>query len=184
MDGHGLATAWADLTVRTGRFDEAGEQTQKTLSEHSPRRAGTHFHIHRGLKLWQVQYIGRWGGATVEIYAGEAFARARSGWALAVARGRHQEVDDDSVGPALWEIQQQIKALEGQVFGASSLEGKVRALEENIPELLRQGLQERALSRHALGAQARTCLDNTTLLKSSLIVTGPVIHYMRIWHTF
>ena len=74
------------------KCEDSGEVSLREVSEHTPRRTGTQFHIIRGLRLWQVQYIGRWGSATVEIYAAEASAKINASWSTLVAKGIHDDL--------------------------------------------------------------------------------------------
>jgi hypothetical protein len=85
--GQGLAKVWAMMCEVVDKCEDSGEVSLREVSEHTPRRTGTQFHIVRGLRLWQVQYIGRWGSATVEIYAAEASARINASWSTLVAKG-------------------------------------------------------------------------------------------------
>ena len=63
--------------------------------------------------MWQIQYLGRWGGNTVDIYVGEAFAELRAGWSCmddggALAKRARQEEKDEI---QLWEVAAQIREL-------------------------------------------------------------------------
>ena len=57
---------------------------EKALSEHSLRRMGAQFYARRGVPLPVIQFIGRWGSATVERYVAEALA-GRAEWAPILA---------------------------------------------------------------------------------------------------
>ena len=58
----GLSTVWKEMLKDAQKKDDRDEQSLHDVSEHTPRRAGAQFHARRGLQLWQIQYIGRWGG--------------------------------------------------------------------------------------------------------------------------
>ena len=45
---------------------------RRWLSDHSLRREGTRMYARRSVILPLIQFLGRWGGPTVAIYAGEA----------------------------------------------------------------------------------------------------------------
>jgi len=107
----GLAKVWREMLAGSARYGDAGDVTELEVTEHTPRRAGSQFHARRGLKLWQIQYIGRWGGSSVEKYVGEAFSDLRAGWSKgvgeAVAKGPRRDADDTQ----LWEIKAQLQEL-------------------------------------------------------------------------
>ena len=99
MNHAGLARVWREMLKRSARYIDAGDVTEVQVTEHTPRRAGSQFHARRGLKLWQIQCIGRWAGNTVERYVGEAFADIRAGWSMssgtsAVPKVPRRSVDD------------------------------------------------------------------------------------------
>lgn len=83
VDHSGLLRVWRDMLCAAQRFDDVGDAVGAEVTEHTPRRAGAQFHARRGLALWQIQYLGRWGSNTVEIYVGEAFADLRACWSEA-----------------------------------------------------------------------------------------------------
>ena len=60
---------------------QASRLMQKSPSTQRAGR-GAQFHARRGLALWQIQYVGRWGGNTVEQNVAEAFAEIRADWAV------------------------------------------------------------------------------------------------------
>ena len=123
----GLCRAWRRMLADVPRFDDTGKQVDAEITEHTARRTGAQFHARRGLALWQIQYIGRWGGPTVEIYVGEAFAEIRAGWADAGAsragakRARQNEKEDLQ----LWEVMEQLRRL-------SSVVADVRSFQEEL----------------------------------------------------
>ena len=51
-----------------------------SLSEHSMRRTGAQHYARHGVPLALIQFLGRWGGPTVERYVGEALIE-RASWA-------------------------------------------------------------------------------------------------------
>ena len=108
------SSSLAQMCSLVNRFDDVGDQSDQIVSKHTPRRSGTQFHIRRGLQLWQVRYIGRWGGNTVEIHAAEAFADARSGWAISVAQGAEASTTHSgcNLGAALWELKEEVSSLQ------------------------------------------------------------------------
>ena len=42
------------------------------LTEHSMRRMGAQYYGRNGVPIAHIQFLGRWGGATVAAYVGEA----------------------------------------------------------------------------------------------------------------
>ena len=81
---------------------------EQALSEHSLRRMGAQFYARRGVPLPVIQYIGRWGSATIERYVAEALA-GRAEWAplLAAAELDLTDVVGDGVrstGPGIGAI--------------------------------------------------------------------------------
>ena len=125
VTSRGLVQVWSELCSLSTCYDDVGEQSLRGVSEHTPRRSGTQFHIKRGLQLWQVQYIGRWGGSTVELYAAEAFADLRSSWAVSVAQGRCPNIAaaqlSADVGAALWELKEDVSSLRSVALDVQSL---------------------------------------------------------------
>ena len=130
VTSRGLTQVWAEMCSFVHRFDDVGDQSDRDVSEHTPRRSGTQFHIRRGLQLWQVQYIGRWGGNTVEIYAAEAFADARSGWAISVAQGAEASTSQSgcNLGAALWELKEEVNSLQSVAQEVGELRDAVSKL--------------------------------------------------------
>ena len=62
------------------------------MSEHTPRRTGTQFHIvSKRLETLASALHGRWGSAIVEIYTAEASAKINASGFTLVAKG----IDDD-----------------------------------------------------------------------------------------
>ena len=99
--GHaGLCKVWKMMLASAPKLGDDGDPIGIEVSEHTPRRTGAQFHARRGLALWQIQYLGRWGGSTVEIYVGEAFAELRAGWShgggdgTVTKRARQEERED------------------------------------------------------------------------------------------
>ena len=68
------------MLSEVSKRDGMGGVVDRKATEHTPRRTGAQFHARRGLALWQIQYIGRWGGSTVEVYVAEALAEVRAAW--------------------------------------------------------------------------------------------------------
>ena len=87
------------------RFDDAGKPVDAEVTEHTARRTGTQFHARRGLALWQIQCVGRWGGNTVEQYVAEAFAEIRADWAVdgSVQREAKRARSDERQEVRIWE---------------------------------------------------------------------------------
>ena len=84
----------------------------KALSEHSLRRMGAQFYARRGIQLPVIQFIGRWGSATVERYVAEALA-GRAEWAPILAAA---ELDlSEVVGNGLHTMGPSIGAIAGVV---------------------------------------------------------------------
>ena len=55
----GLARVWREMLKGSARYTDAGDVSEVEVTEHTPRRAGSQFHARRGLKLWQVHFLGR-----------------------------------------------------------------------------------------------------------------------------
>lgn len=87
MSAAGLVKTWAGMLTGCNKYNDLADTVAIEVTEHTPRRAGAQFHAGQGLQLWQVQYIGRWGSSTVEIYVGEAFADMRANWSRTSAAG-------------------------------------------------------------------------------------------------
>ena len=120
----GLARVWREMLKGSARYTDAGDVSEVEVTEHTPRRAGSQFHARRGLKLWQVKFLGRWSGNTVEKYAGEAFADIRAGRSMgsgtsAVPKVHRRSVDDTQ----LWEITAQLQELTAQEVAVVSNRG-------------------------------------------------------------
>ena len=65
----------------------------------------------RGVALWAIQWVGRWGGDSVRLYTAQAFADRRAALAIEAAEGRcvageaHRDVRDTE----LWELVEQVR---------------------------------------------------------------------------
>ena len=127
---------------------------EQALSEHSLRRTGAQFYARRGVPLPVIQYIGRWGSATVERYVAEALA-GRAEWAplLAAAELDLTDVVGDGIrssGPGIGAIASVVTKLITEEFkkqqGNRDKQTKVNAkANEDIPcKLPSAGIDKRA----------------------------------------
>ena len=82
-------------------MDDVGEPCDKQITGHTARRSGAQFLARRGLAVWAIQYVGRWGGDSVKLYVAQAFADRRATLAVDAARGRTEQTDYDT---ELWEL--------------------------------------------------------------------------------
>ena len=73
----GVVKSW-NLIVQGHITDDLGAPMQRLVSKHSARRAGAQLLTKRHRSLAEVQYMGRWGGQTVERYVAEAAAMLAS----------------------------------------------------------------------------------------------------------
>ena len=70
----GVVAGWRAL-LRTVTFrNDVGETVAREVGGHSMRRTGAQWLARRGLPLWGIQYLGRWGGDAVRVYTAQAFA--------------------------------------------------------------------------------------------------------------
>ena len=152
----GLCRAWRRMLADVPRFDDAGKQVEAEITEHTARRTGAQFHARRGLALWQIQYIGRWGGPTVEIYVGEAFAEIRAGWADGDGQraGPKRARQDEREDLQLWEVTEQLRRLSAAVADVRSYQeelSRFKGASNAFPEALcdeavAEGLADEATS--------------------------------------
>jgi len=114
VDYSGFVKVLAAMCAGAAKYDDLGDEVKAEVSGHTPRRAGAQFHVRRGLQLWQVQYIGRWGSNSVEIYVGEALAESRAGWSEGIAEDiRNKKARTDGFDDVrLWEVYAKINELE------------------------------------------------------------------------
>ena len=115
----------------TSKLDDAGKSVDIEVSEHTPRRAGAQFHAKRGLALWQIQYIGRWGSSTVELYVAEAVADTRAHWSRAQGSCQQRLGEgtyiDEQTGVQLWEVQHAARELVNMAGDIQSLKQMLEA---------------------------------------------------------
>ena len=137
------------------RFDDAGKPVDAEVTEHTARRTGAQFHARRGLALWQIQYVGRWGGNTVEQYVAEAFAEIRADWAVdgSVQREAKRARSDERQEVRLWEVSEELRRLSAAVEDITGLRAellKYKAGSSAVPNAICQETMERDLVNEAL----------------------------------
>ena len=123
----GLCRAWRAMLAAVPRFDDAGKPVDAEVTEHTARRTGAQFHARRGLALWQIQYVGRWGGNTVEQYVAEAFAEIRADWAMdgSVQREAKRARSDERQEVRLWEVSEELRRLSAAVEDLTGLRAEL-----------------------------------------------------------
>ena len=133
----GPARVWRETLEGSARYTDAGDVTEVEVMEHTPRRAGSQFHARRGLKLWQIQYVGRWGGDTVEKNIGEAFADIRR-WSMSSGTSAVPKVPRRSVdGTHLWEITAQLQELTPLAQEVAFLKSEIAKFKEQTGDTQR-----------------------------------------------
>ena len=65
--------------------DDTGATVPREVSGHSARRSGAQWFARRGLPLWAIQYLGRWGSDSVRLYTAQAFAERHAEFSVRVA---------------------------------------------------------------------------------------------------
>ena len=105
----GLLKVWAEMCHNTDKLDDHGEPIVKEVTEHTPRRTGAQFHAKRGLMLWQIQYLGRWGGSSVELYVAEAMADLRATWSKGTSSDSRNLDAKELDGRHLWELEHAVE---------------------------------------------------------------------------
>lgn len=72
---HCLVCDSVGCAISSGKMIETLKEVakDKRLSEHSMRRAGAQYYARKGVALFIIQFLGRWGSAAVEKYVGNAF---------------------------------------------------------------------------------------------------------------
>ena len=123
----GLCRAWRAMLAAVPRFDDAGKSVDAEVTEHTARRTGAQFHARWGLALWQIQYVGRWGGNTVEQYVAEAFAEIRADWVVdgSVQREAKRARSDERQEVRLWEISEELRRLSAAVEDVTGLRAEL-----------------------------------------------------------
>ena len=76
------------VSLRSIRSCRAAMGTQ-ALTEHSLRRMGAQFYARRGVPLFFVQVLGRWGSATIERHVADGLAEGVAGTLGSCARLGH-----------------------------------------------------------------------------------------------
>ena len=125
-----VAACW-NLIVAEFVTDDLGQATHRILTKHSARRAGAQLLTRRGRPLAEVQYMGRWGGQTVERYVAEAAAMLTS------QSAKLQSPDILGNQPALWELQDQVAKLRDSLKDVSAIKEAVSKLHDPLTRPLR-----------------------------------------------
>ena len=87
---------------------DTGEATERVITGHTARRSGAQWMARRGLPLWAVQYLGRWGSGTVRVYTAQAYADHYANFSAQVAAGARAEAE--RLDLELWAMAEQVKA--------------------------------------------------------------------------
>ena len=101
----GVVAAWRAFTRDVPRVDDLGAHVNRDVTGHTARRSGAQWLARRGLPLWAVQYLGRWGSSSVRQYTAEAYADRRAVLSRVAAAGGLD--DPDARAPEdveLWEL--------------------------------------------------------------------------------
>ena len=70
----GLLKAWREVTADVAMRSDLGEPVARQVTGHTARRSGAQWLARRGLPLWSVQFLGRWGSEAVRLYTAQAYA--------------------------------------------------------------------------------------------------------------
>ena len=143
---------WRRVTADLVLKDDRGDPTCCELTGHTPRRVGAQWLAKRGVPLWQIMFVGRWGSATVERYVADSHAERLAGLACAAKPGLPVAATS---GLDWWAVQEEFAGLRLKV---GALTTDVR---DSVACLLRQELQDdfRQLREH----QARLIAEEAGL---------------------
>jgi hypothetical protein len=139
----GTIMVWQAIAAESPKYsDEGVASTDWRVTGHTARRSGAQWLIRRGLELWQVQYIGRWGSSTVELYIAEVMAerraelaelaakpRATTG-ALAWAAPESGDAPGERDSTAYWEIKHELTAMLVKLKDVDALRAEIRSFSE------------------------------------------------------
>eukprot|EP00971_Amphidinium_carterae_P221301 4393285-Amphidinium_carterae.1 len=67
-DKRSVIQVWQDICYKHQLKDDLGGDAVRKLTGHSPRRSGAQWLARRGLQLWEIQHLGRWGSDAIELY--------------------------------------------------------------------------------------------------------------------
>merc|ERR1711940_345504 len=84
----GIVSSWRALLEQVPFRNDVGDVVDRAISGHSLRRTGAQWLARRGLPLWAIQYIGRWGSDSIRLYTAQAFADRHAELSRDVAAGR------------------------------------------------------------------------------------------------
>jgi hypothetical protein len=124
----GTIMVWQAIAAESPKYsDEGVASTDWRVTGHTARRSGAQWLIRRGLELWQVQYIGRWGSSTVELYIAAVMAERRAELAALAARPRATagalawaapesgDAPGERDSTAYWEIKSELTSMLGKL---------------------------------------------------------------------
>ena len=168
----GLRKTWKLMLQAAEKLDDSGDPCEADVTEHTPRRAGAQFHARRGLALWQIQYLGRWGGNTVEVYVGEAFSDLRADWSLSSG-------DAPTTKRARLEYAQevQLEEIQAKIRELAPLASDVQALKKELEDR-REVAASRAAALCAEGDEYAALVEEATS-EGTYRVTAATIMKLR-----
>ena len=110
-------------------YTDTGEATERQVTGHTARRSGAQWMARRGLPLWAIQFLGRWGSDSVRLYTAQAYADHYAAFSAQVAEGARQH--PERLDLELWAMAEEVK---GNPAAAEELPAKERVAELLPPE--------------------------------------------------